>query len=98
MQEGINFFNIIMIMIIIITIERDFMVIADLNNGDKFKIKKVNLRGETGKRLADMGFSKDVEGKVIRSALLGDPIQVKIMGYNISIRKSEAKGVSVELI
>jgi len=74
------------------------MVISDLNNGDNFKIKNVKLRGEIGKRLADMGFSKNVEGKVIRSALLGDPIQVKIMDYNISIRKSEAEGVSVELI
>jgi Fe2+ transport system protein FeoA len=74
------------------------MVITDLNNGDMFKIKRVTLPGEIGKRLADMGFSKNVEGKVVRSALFGDPIQVKIMGYNISIRKSEASGVAVELI
>ena len=74
------------------------MVITDLNNGDMFRIKKVTLPGEIGKRLADMGFSKNVEGKVVRSALFGDPIQVKIMGYNISIRKTEASGVAVELI
>jgi len=88
----------IMIIIIILKKGRVYMVISDLNNGDNFKIKNVKLRGEIGKRLADMGFSKNVEGKVIRSALLGDPIQVKIMDYNISIRKSEAEGVSVELI
>lgn len=74
------------------------MVISELNNGDFFKVKNIKVRGETGKRLADMGFSKDVEGKVIRSALLGDPIQVKIMGYNVSIRRSEASGVAVELL
>ncbi len=74
------------------------MFITDLNNGDRFRIKKVTLPGEIGKRLADMGFSKNVEGKVIRSALFGDPIQVKIMGYNISIRKSEANGVAVDVI
>lgn len=74
------------------------MVISDLNKGDSFKIQKVNLRGEIGKRLSDMGFTKNTEGTVVRSALLGDPIQVRIMNYNISIRKSEAKGVSVELI
>lgn len=74
------------------------MVISDLSNGDVFKIKNVKIQGEIGKRLADMGFSKNVEGKVVRSALLGDPIQVKIMGYNVSIRKSEANGVTVELL
>lgn len=74
------------------------MVIADLKRGDGFKIKKVNLHGEIGKRLSDMGFTEKAEGVVVRSALLGDPIQVKILNYNISIRRSEAKGVSVELI
>ena len=74
------------------------MLIADLNNGEHFRIKKITVPGVTGKRLADMGFTKNAEGMVVRSALFGDPIQVMIMGYNISIRRSEAAGVAVELI
>lgn len=72
------------------------MTILDLDRGERFKVLKVSIPGEIGKRLADMGFTCGVEGKVVRSALFGDPIQIHIMGYNISIRKSEALGVEVE--
>lgn len=74
------------------------MSIFDLKNGDNFKVKHVTLPKEIGKRLADMGFTEGVEGRVVRSALFGDPLHIKLMGYDISIRKSEAKGVSVEKI
>lgn len=74
------------------------MTIADLKHGQKFKVKKVSVSGEIGKRLADMGFTRGVEGRVIRSALFGDPIQICLMGYNVSIRRSEASGVEVELL
>ncbi len=73
------------------------MTIIDLKNGDRFNVKKVILNKEVGKRLSDMGFTKGVSGTVIRSALLGDPIEVNIMNYNVSIRKSEASGIEVEL-
>ncbi len=72
------------------------MNISDLERGQKFRVKKVHIAGEIGKRLADMGFTQGVEGVVVRSALFGDPIQVRLMHYNISIRRSEARGVEVE--
>ena len=72
------------------------MTIADLMNGEKFRVKKVTLAKEIGKRLADMGFTKGVEGTVVRCALLKDPLQVRIYGYNVSIRKSEAHGIEIE--
>lgn len=72
------------------------MTIADLKNGDPFKVKRVVLGKEIGKRLADMGFVRGVEGRVIRSAFLGDPLQVKICHYDISLRRKEARGVEVE--
>ncbi|HOV15460.1 MAG TPA: FeoA domain-containing protein [Spirochaetota bacterium] len=74
------------------------MTIVDLKDKDNFKVKKVILKKEVGKRLSDMGFTNGVTGTVIRSALLGDPIQVNILNYNVSIRKSEASGIEVELI
>jgi len=71
------------------------MTLVDLKPGDSFVVDGVSLSHETGKRLADMGFTKGVEGRVVRVALFGDPIQVSILGYQVSIRKSEAAGVDV---
>jgi len=72
------------------------MTIGDLRTGDTFVIQGVELARETGKRLADMGFTQGVEGRVVRKALFGDPFQVAILGYQVSIRKAEALGVRVE--
>lgn len=72
------------------------MTIGDLKTGDSFVVRGVELPRETGKRLADMGFTQGVEGQVVRKALFGDPIQVSILGYQVSIRKAEASGVTVE--
>jgi ferrous iron transport protein A len=71
------------------------MTIADLKNGDRFRIEGVTLGREIGKRLADMGFTAGVTGTVVRCALLGDPLQVRILGYDVSIRRLEAAGVQV---
>ncbi len=71
------------------------MTIGDLKTGDTFVVQGVGLSRETGKRLADMGFTRGVEGRVIRKALFGDPFQVSILGYQVSIRKAEADGVLV---
>jgi ferrous iron transport protein A len=72
------------------------MTIGDLKAGDRFVVQGVELGKETGKRLADMGFTQGVEGLVVRKALFGDPFQVSILGYQVSIRKAEALGVRVE--
>jgi len=71
------------------------MTIGDLKTGDSFVVHGVELSRETGKRLADMGFTRGVEGKVIRKAMFGDPFQVSILGYQVSIRKAEADGVTI---
>ena len=72
------------------------MVITELSNGDCFKVEKILLSGEIGKRVAEMGFTYGTRGRVVRRALLGDPIEVRILGYNISLRKTEADGIEVE--
>lgn len=71
------------------------MTISDLKKGDSFCIGKVILNKEIGKRLADMGFIQGTSGVVVRTALLGDPIQVCIKNYNISIRRAEAAGIEI---
>jgi len=74
------------------------MTIGDLKTGDAFIVLGVALPRETGKRLADMGFTKGVAGRVVRKALFGDPFQVSILGYQVSIRRAEASGVTVEAV
>ena len=66
-----------------------------LERGRGFVVDGVELAGEIGKRLADMGFTRGARGMVVRKALLGDPIQIEIRNYQVSIRKSEARGVRV---
>ena len=72
--------------------------IANLKTGEAFVVKGVELSREIGKRLADMGFTRGVEGRVVRRALFGDPLEVAILGYRVSIRKAEAAGVSVDRV
>ncbi len=74
------------------------MKLSEINNSERFRVLKVTLTREVGKRLSEMGFTRGVEGTVIRSALLGDPIQVNILNYNVSLRRSETDGIEVERI
>lgn len=72
------------------------MTLAELKTGDTFCVLGVVFGGEIGKRLVEMGFCPGTNGKVIRAAPLGDPIQVTILRYNISLRKDEAEGITIE--
>jgi Fe2+ transport system protein FeoA len=74
------------------------MNLASLKNKERFRVIHVSAGGDIGKRLVEMGFSAGTEGHIVRTALLGDPIQVRIMHYDLSIRKAEASGIEVERI
>lgn len=74
------------------------MTIADLKKGAFFVVRHVRVGKEIGKRLADMGFVSGAEGQFIRQGLLGDPLQVKICHYNISLRRGEARGIEVDIV
>ncbi|MFP3040797.1 ferrous iron transport protein A [Treponema primitia] len=69
--------------------------LSDTPNGASFQVVKVTLGKEVGKRLADMGFTENTEGAVVRSGFFHGPIQVRIRGYDILIRRSEAEGIEV---
>jgi ferrous iron transport protein A len=72
------------------------MLLSDAPRGASFKVIKVTLRREVGKRLADMGFTENTEGMVVRSGFFRGPLQVRIRGYDILIRRYEAAGIEVE--
>jgi Fe2+ transport system protein FeoA len=69
----------------------------ELKKGEKGKVVKVNGNGGVYRRLLDLGVVKGSEVEMKGVAPLGDPIEIKIKGYNLSLRKSEAAGVIVEV-
>ncbi len=72
------------------------MFLSDAPNGASFKVLRVLLGKEVGKRLADMGFTEGAEGAVVRGVLFRGPLQVRIRGYDLLIRRCEAAGIEVE--
>lgn len=67
------------------------MNLAQLQEGEKGIIAKVRGRGGFRRRIIEMGFLKNKEIEVVKKAPLRDPIEYKIMGYVVSLRRSEAE-------
>ncbi|MDY0186970.1 MAG: DtxR family transcriptional regulator [Syntrophus sp. (in: bacteria)] len=70
--------------------------LKDLKPGQKGKVLKIKVRGETSKRIVEMGVTPGAVVEVERIAPLGDPIDIKVKGYHLSLRKEEAEGVEIE--
>ena len=71
------------------------MTLRDLKVGQSARIIKNHTGGALKQRFMDMGITKGVTVKVIKIAPLGDPIEVEIRGYNLSIRKDDAKEIEI---
>lgn len=71
------------------------MTLNDLKNGERGIILKVKGRGAFRKRIIEMGFVVGKTVEVIKKAPLRDPIEYSIMGYNVSLRGSEAQLIEV---
>ncbi|MBQ1900032.1 MAG: ferrous iron transport protein A [Erysipelotrichaceae bacterium] len=69
--------------------------LRDVAIGDTCKVKKLHGEGAVKRRIMDMGVTKNVEVYVRKVAPLGDPIEVTVRGYELSIRKEDAKMVEV---
>jgi Fe2+ transport system protein FeoA len=74
------------------------MLLADAPIGTSFRIVRVLVGKELGKRLADMGFTAGAEGTVIRGSPFRGPMQIRIRGYDVLIRRFEARGIEIEPI
>ncbi len=72
--------------------------LSKLNIGDKGMIKKIKAKGTLKKRFKEMGVTPGTVIEVERIAPIGDPIEVKLMGYHLSLRKEEASKIEVEII
>jgi len=71
------------------------MTLNDLNQGDNGIIAKVRGRGAFRKRIMEMGFVKGKNITVIKKAPLKDPVEYNIMGYRVTLRRSEAKLIEI---
>lgn len=71
------------------------MKLSDLQNGESGIITKVMGRGAFRKRITEMGFVRGKKVTVIKNAPLRDPIEYNIMGYDVSLRRSEASLVEI---
>jgi len=70
--------------------------LSELKCGEKGRIVKIGGEGSLRRRLLDMGLVSGSEVAIERVAPLGDPIEIKVKGYNLSLRKKEADGIQVE--
>jgi ferrous iron transport protein A len=72
--------------------------LSDLMPKDKAKVKGIIGEGNLKRKLLDMGVIPGVVFEVMKLAPLGDPIEIKVKGYNLSLRKEEARQISIEAV
>lgn len=72
------------------------MTLKEVEIGKKVVVKKLNGQGATKRRIMDMGITKGVEVFVRKVAPLGDPIEVSVRGYELSLRKADAAMIEVQ--
>ena len=70
--------------------------LRDVKVGDTVKVIKLHGEGAVKRRIMDMGITKGVEVYVRKLAPLGDPVEVNVRGYELSIRKADAEMIEVE--
>ena len=72
------------------------MTLKDVKTGHTAKVVKVCGEGAVKRRIMDMGITKGVEIFVRKVAPLGDPVEVTVRGYELSVRKADAEMIEVE--
>ena len=65
--------------------------------GDEGVVKRVAGEGKVKRRLLDMGITPGAEAKMRKRAPLGDPIEITVRGYELTLRKAEAACVTMEV-
>ncbi len=74
------------------------MTLDKLKVGQQGKIKNIGSQGAIRRRLLDLGLTPNTLIKISKVAPLGDPILVNLRGYNLTLRKEEARHIYVERI
>lgn len=71
--------------------------LKDLKTGDTGVVTKIQGEGPIKRRIMDMGITKGAQVFVRKIAPLGDPIEINIRGYELTIRKTDAEKIEVRL-
>ena len=72
------------------------MTLKEVKPGATVKVVKISGEGAVKRRIMDMGLIKGVEVFVRKVAPLGDPVEVTVRGYELSVRKADAELIGVE--
>lgn len=70
--------------------------LRDAKYGDTVKVVKIHGEGAVRRRIMDMGITKNVELYIRKVAPLGDPVEVTVRGYELSLRKADAEMIEVQ--
>lgn len=70
--------------------------LRDVKIGETCKVVRLHGEGAVKRRIMDMGITRNVEIYVRKVAPLGDPIEVNVRGYELSLRKADAEMIEVE--
>ena len=70
--------------------------LREVNVGDTVRVVKLHGEGAVKRRIMDMSLTKGVEVHIRKVAPLGDPIEVTVRGYELSIRKADAQMIEIE--
>lgn len=73
-------------------------VLSDLRIGERGKVMKVNGEGAVRRRLFDMGITPGTDIFLRKKAPLGDPIEITLRGYELTLRKIEAACVEIQVL
>jgi ferrous iron transport protein A len=71
--------------------------LTNLPIGEDARVISVNGEGRVTRRLMEMGIIPGVSVKVIKTAPFGDPIEVRVRGYSLAMRKNEADSIEVSI-
>jgi len=72
------------------------MTLKDVKTGETVKVVKISGEGAVKRRIMDMGITKGVEIYVRKVAPLGDPVEITVRGYELSVRKADAEMIEVQ--
>lgn len=70
--------------------------LRDAKVGDTVRVVKLHGEGAVKRRIMDMGLTKGVEVHIRKVAPLGDPVEVTVRGYELSLRKADAEMIEIE--
>lgn len=72
------------------------MTLKDVKTGQTVTVQKINGEGAIKKRIMDMGITRGAEIYVRKVAPLGDPVEITVRGYELSLRKADSEIIEVK--